>query len=230
MLDTYILKTDKNIEKDDFDRLLSFVSEEKKERINRFHRFEDAQRTLLGDVLARYAVCKRLGIRNRNLILGINEYGKPVLHEPNDVHFNISHSENWVICAVDNTDVGVDVEMIKPIDFKIAERFFSRDEYMVLMNQPKEMKLKYFYVLWTLKESYIKMEGKGLSIPLNSFTIRIEDNDISVTVDNEIREFHFYQSFLDGDAVYAICTLSSNIHKSTYWNIESFLKNCEILL
>jgi 4'-phosphopantetheinyl transferase len=97
------------------------------------------------------------------------------------------------------------------------------------MNQPEEMKLKYFYMLWTLKESYIKMEGKGLSIPLNSFTIRIEDNDISVTVDNEIREFHFYQSFLDGDAIYAICTLSSNILKSTYWNIESFLKKCKIM-
>jgi len=75
MFDTYILKMDRNIEKDNFDVLLSCVSEEKKERINRFHRFEDAQRTLLGDVLARYAVCKRLGIRNRNLILGTNEYG-----------------------------------------------------------------------------------------------------------------------------------------------------------
>ncbi len=166
MPDTHILKIDRNIEKDYFDRLLSCVSEEKKERINRFHRFEDAQRALLGDVLARYAVCKRLGVRNRDLDLGTNEYGKPVLHQPNDVHFNISHSENWVICAVDNTAVGVDVELIRPTEFKIAERFFSKDEYILLMNQPEEMKLKYFYVLWTLKESYIKMEGKGLSILL----------------------------------------------------------------
>lgn len=229
MLDTYILKIDRNIEKDDFNRLLSCVSEEKKERISRFHRFEDAQRTLLGDVLARYAICKRLGIRNKDMVFGTNEYGKPILLEPNGIHFNISHSGNWVVCAVDNTVVGIDVEMIKPIDFKIAERFFSRDEYISLINQPKEMKLTYFYMIWTLKESYIKTEGRGLSIPLNLFTIRIEDNDISVIVDNEIQEFYFYQSFLDSDTVYAVCTLSSNTHENTYWNIESFLKKCKIM-
>lgn len=224
MLDTYILKIDRNIEKDDFDRLLSWVSEEKKERILRFHRFEDAQRTLLGDVLARYAICKRLGVRNMDLVFGTNEYGKPVLHEPNGIHFNISHSGNWVVCAVDDNVVGIDVEMIKPIDFKIVERFFSRDEYISFVNQPEEMKLQYFYMIWTLKESYIKTEGKGLSIPLNSFTIMMESNDISVSVDNEIQEFNFYQSFLDGDTVYAICTLNSNTNESTYWNIERFLK------
>lgn len=227
MLDTYILKIDKNIEKDDFDRLLSRVSKEKKERINRFHRFEDAQRTLLSDVLARYAICKRLGVRNRDLVFGANEYGKPVLHEPNRTHFSISHSGNWVVCAVDDSAVGIDVEMIKPIGFEIAERFFSKDEFISLINQPEEMKLAYFYMIWTLKESYIKAEGKGLSIPLNSFTIRIKGKDISVTVDNEIREFYFYQSFLDSDTVYTVCTLNGNTNESIYWNIESYLKEVQ---
>jgi 4'-phosphopantetheinyl transferase len=179
--------------------------------------------------LARYAICKRLGISNRDLDFGANEYGKPVLHEPNGIHFNISHSGNWVVCAVDDTVVGIDVEMIKPIDFKIAERFFSRDEYISFMNQPEEIKLKYFYMIWTLKESYIKAEGKGLSIPLNSFTIRMESNDISVSVNNEIREFYFYQSFLDSDTVYAVCTLYGNTKESIYCNIEGFLTKCKIL-
>ena len=227
MLDTYILKIDRNIEKDDFNRLLSFVSKEKKERISRFHRFEDAQRTLLGDALARYAICKRLGIRNRDLVFGANEYDKPVLLEPNGIHFNISHSGNWVVCAVDDNAIGIDVEMIKPIDFKIAERFFSRDEYISLINQPEEMKLTNFYMIWTLKESYIKTEGKGLSIPLNSFTIRMESNKFSVSIANEIREFYFYQSFLDSDTVYAVCTLNNNTNESIYWNIESFLKEVQ---
>lgn len=67
------------------------------------------------------------------------------------------------------------------------------------------------------------MEGKGLSIPLNSFTIEIKHNDISVSVNNERQAFYFYQSFLNSDTVYAVCTLSSNINKSIYWNIENFL-------
>lgn len=223
MLDIYFLEINRNIEKIDFNKLLNFVSEEKKERISRFHWFEDAQRSLFGDVLVRYAICKRLNNNNSELVFGANEYGKPVLLKPNEIHFNISHSGNWVVCAVDDNAVGIDVETVKPIDIKIAERFFSRNEYTSLQNQPKEMRLKFFYIIWTLKESYIKMEGKGLSIPLNSFTIEIKHNDISVSVNNERQAFYFYQSFLNSDTVYAVCTLSSNINKSIYWNIENFL-------
>lgn len=230
MLDTYFLKIDRDIGKDDFDKLLCCVSDEKKERISRFHLFEDAQRTLLGDVLARYAICNRLGIRNKDLVLGTNDYGKPVLHKPNGIHFNISHSGNWVVCAVNNSTVGIDVEIVKPIDLNIADRFFSKDEYISFTNQPEKTKLMYFYMIWTLKESYIKMEGKGLSIPLNSFTIGIKGKDISVTVGNEIQEFYFSQYFLDSDTVYAVCTQNSPTNESIYWNIENYLKEVQNII
>lgn len=88
MLDTYILKIEKNLNRDEFTRLLRYVSEEKRERVNRFYRIEDAQRTLLGDVLTRYAICKRLGIRNNDLHFSVNEYGKPILLKPDGIHFN----------------------------------------------------------------------------------------------------------------------------------------------
>lgn len=224
MVDNYILKIDNDIPKDDFHKLLGFVSDQKKERIRRFHRFEDSLSCLLGDVLARYAICKRFGIRNRELVFGTNDYGKPILLEPNGIDFNISHSENWVVCAVDNNNVGLDIENIKPIDFKIAERFFSRDEYISLISQPAQIKLKYFYMIWTLKESFIKAEGRGLSIPLNSFTIRIESKNICAIMDNKVREYNFYHSFLNNKTSYAICTQSSSIGENTYRNIECFLE------
>lgn len=224
MLDTYFLEINRNLKKAVFERLLNFVSEEKKERISRFYWFEDAQNSLLGDILARYAICKRLNIDSRELVFCTNEYGKPVLLKPHGVHFNISHSGNWVVCAVDDNPVGIDVEMIKPIDLKVAKRFFSRNEYISLINQPEEMKLKFFYQIWTLKESYIKMKGKGLKIPLNSFSVNMDQNDISVSVNNKIQPFSFYQSFIDSAAVYAVCTHNSNTNKGIYLNIEKFLK------
>ncbi len=126
MLETYILKIDKALSRDDFERLLRFVSDEKKERILRFQRFEDAQRSPLGDILARYAICKRLGIKNKDLVFYSNKYGKPILFAPRGIHFNISHSGSWVVCTIDDNPVGIDVETIKPIDFNIAERFFFK--------------------------------------------------------------------------------------------------------
>ena len=178
MPDTYLLNINQNLAKNDFDRLLRYVSEDKRERILRFHRFEDAQRSLLGDILARYAICKRLGVRNAELVFGLNEYGKPLLIEPDGIFFNISHSGEWVACAVADSLVGIDVEMIKPVDYKIAEGFFSEIEYLFLMNQPEETRQKYFYILWALKESFIKAEGKGLSIPFDSFTVDLERKEI----------------------------------------------------
>ena len=227
MLETHILKINKNIERYDFDRLLGYVSEKKKERIRRFHRFEDAQRTLLGDILTRYAICNRLGIKNMDLVFGTTDYGKPVLLTPHGIYFNISHSGNWVVCAIDDSGpVGVDVEVIKPIDFAIAERFFSSDEYISFINQPEELQQKYFFMLWTLKESYIKAEGKGLSIPLNSFSIKIADHKINVSAGSESKKYYFHQSFLDYNTAYALCTPSRNSNKIIDWNVEQFLKEC----
>lgn len=224
MLETYIVNFEKNIDNDVFFSLLDCLPEDKKDRVRRFKRFEDAQRTVVGDILARYAVCKRSGLKNSDLNFGKNEYGKPILLEPCGAHFNISHSGDWVACAVDDSAVGADVEVIKPIDMEIAKRFFSSDEYISLMRQPEGMRLKYFYMLWTLKESYIKAEGKGLSIPLDSFTIRIKENEASVLINEEPADYHLFQSFLDDNTVYAVCTLNGDNGKHIYWDAKQFSK------
>ncbi len=78
-------------------------------------------------------------------------------------------------------------------------------EYETLLNQPDEMRLKYFYMIWTLKESYIKAEGKGLSIPLNSFSISITSNSINIIADDGNTKYNFSQSLLYETTVYATC-------------------------
>ncbi len=65
MLETYVLEIVKFLSKDTFEELISCVSKERKDKILRFRRFEDAQRSLLGDTLARYIICKRPGIKIR---------------------------------------------------------------------------------------------------------------------------------------------------------------------
>lgn len=224
MHETYLLKIDNNIEKHDFEKLLSCLSRNKKERISRLHRFEDAQRALLGDILIRYAVCKTKGIKNKDLIFGVNDYGKPQLLNPPGIQFNISHSGNWVVCALGDSPVGIDVEVIKPISLEIAKEFFSKDEYYTLINQPEELKLKFFYMLWTLKESYIKAEGKGFSIPLSSFSIRINGQSIRAFNKNGLSKHYFYQAFLDENTVYAFCSLNKNNNQCMHWNIKMLLE------
>lgn len=222
MLETHILKINRNLSTQEFNILLNYVQRDKKKRILRFYRYEDSQRCLLGDILAKYAVCKREGISSENLIVKTNEYGKPFLIEPRGIYFNISHSKSLVVCAVDNNPVGIDVEEIKSIDFSIAERFFTKEEYTELTSQPEKNKLKYFYMIWTLKESYIKAEGKGLSIPLNSFSMNIAQT-IRVSADNKSNQYNFFQLPIDNNGICSLCTFSdSNIVVN--WNIDTFLQ------
>lgn len=171
-MNIYIIHNDRGLSEKQFGSLISLVTEERRTRIEKYRFYKDAQRSLLGDMLIRYAARKCLAIHNDELVFGKNEYGKPFLISHPSVQYNISHAGDYVVCAVtDGTPIGVDVEIIKPIGLDIAERFFSRDEYAYVAGQPSEMQTWCFYWLWTRKESYIKMVGKGLSIPLNSFSV-----------------------------------------------------------
>jgi len=221
MLDIFTVETRNSLEKDRFDKLLRYISSEKKARLSRFYRFEDAQRSLLGDLLARYTICRRLGIKNSDLVFGLSDYGKPILLVPSGINFNIAHSGNWVVCAVNDNPVGIDVEVMKPIDLQIAKSYFSQEEYDTLINQPPEMRMKYFYSLWTLKESYIKAEGKGFSIPLGSFTIQADMNIISRSTGS--KDYNFLLHNLDSTTICATCSVDKHLQKYFY-NLEQFVE------
>ncbi len=155
------------------ERMRQAVSKERREQSLRFQRQQDAQRSLIGELLIRYILKERYQLPSHTLTFSKNSYGKPYLNEHTDIHFNLSHAGDWVICADGQVPVGVDIEKIRPIDFAIAERFFTASEYKLLMDTAEQERLQLFYTLWTLKESYIKFVGKGLSIPLDSFAIEL---------------------------------------------------------
>ncbi|MGQ8873214.1 4'-phosphopantetheinyl transferase family protein [Paenibacillus sp. TSA_86.1] len=155
-----------------WDLFLSYVSEERRTQALRFIHQADAYRSVMGEVLTRVKLSELTGIRPEEFSFTRNKYGKPALINDANVQFNVSHSGDWVaLIAGSEDELGVDVEKIAPIDLQIAERFFSSSECQFLAGKPEEMQQETFYRLWTLKESYIKAVGMGLSMPLNSFAI-----------------------------------------------------------
>ena len=103
-------------------------------------------------------------------LLEKDENGKPFLSECRDIYVNLSHSGPYAACAVGDGPVGVDVE---------AWRKRSRWEGIIKKLHPGERedlwktgeaeREKQFVNLWVLKESFLKAEGKGLRLPLDSF-------------------------------------------------------------
>lgn len=115
-----------------------------------------------------------------NLQFAKDIHGKPYLVDYPNINFNISHSNDYVICAVSNrTVIGCDVEVHrdKTDIIKIAKRFFEEEEYNNLLSiADRKCQLNMFYRYWTGKESYIKTSGIGLSGGLEYFHLDIPGN------------------------------------------------------
>ncbi len=103
-------------------------------------------------------------------------HGKPALAERSDLHFNLSHCDGLVACAIRRSaPVGVDLERLhRDVPLEIAERYFAPEEQNWLHAQPESVRPAAFLRLWTLKEAVIKASGMGLSLELDRFAVGIE--------------------------------------------------------
>jgi 4'-phosphopantetheinyl transferase len=177
------------------EQLLEFLPVENWTFFTRFKRTTSLQRSLLGEVLLRYILGCKLGIQSNTIIFRKSDNGKPYL-ENKETHFNLSHSGDWVVMAFSDGEVGIDVEVVRPVNYRIAERFFSLEEVASLNSKEGDEKLDYFFDLWTLKESFLKLIGTGLTRSLNSFTIyhdrerfRIKEKGKLIDTDIFFRQF-----------------------------------------
>ncbi len=103
------------------------------------------------------------------LRIGQGPQKKPFLVDHPEVHFNLSHSGNRVMCAVGPVEVGCDVEVINPAHVKSVVRCLAESEQKLVEGSPLN-----FFRLWTLKESIMKLSGKGFLIPFNSFEVSLD--------------------------------------------------------
>ncbi len=101
--------------------------------------------------------------------LKYNPFNKPFLNE--EIDFSISHSGEYVVCALGiRQKVGVDIEEIKRIQLDDFKQFFTQEQFeSILYASDPHME---FYKLWTIKESVVKADGRGLSFPLLNIRIR----------------------------------------------------------
>lgn len=99
----------------------------------------------------------------------VGRHGKPFSPSRRDISFNISHSRGLCVGAIlteNMGEVGVDVEFIdreKRLE-RIAERFFTERERAEI-GAANDGALA-FYLIWTMKEAYLKYLGTGITSPL----------------------------------------------------------------
>lgn len=211
------------------DFFLRTISPKKYNQIKKFYKKADFLRALLAEIMIRGIICKKFCINNEKIEFVNTRYGKPYLKNNNNFHFNISHSGDWIVCAIDEYPVGIDIELIQPINLSIAERFFSSEEYSYIISSPIDKQLSLFYDIWTLKECYIKMIGKGLSISLNSFSIKTEDEK-TYKHKEEDGAYFFMQYEFDQQYKLSVCASKNSFSKViNIQKIHDLKQNLKIL-
>ncbi|MBZ9636383.1 4'-phosphopantetheinyl transferase family protein [Clostridium sp. FP1] len=202
-----------DISQENLEKICLLIDSDKICKIEKIINKKDKIRTLIGEILIRTIIFQKLSITNKDITFEKNLYGKPYLKGYPKFKFNISHSGEFVVCAIDDKPIGVDIEKVKYIEYEeIAESFFSSSEFQYIDKEDLNIKLYKFYEIWTLKESYIKCCGRGLSILLKSFSIDIDQYDnIKVTINNEHNEHVFRRFDIGLGYKMAVCSVNKEI-------------------
>lgn len=189
-----------------FTMFFPYLDPKKKEEINSFRHIEDAIRCMAGEWLTRSIISEKLHKNLFEIKIKKDENGKPYIAASSGLHFNMSHSGEWAICAFSAMPVGIDTELMLTIDFEIAKDSFTKNEYTLLTSLPSENeKHDFFYNIWTLKESYLKAVGIGLSKRPNSFEIEMNGNQIHIKGD-EADGYNFRQYCHDHRYKISVCS------------------------
>lgn len=106
--------------------------------------------------------------------------GKPYVACPDkNLNFNISHTQNLVVCAISTShNIGVDIEYIDEDRdvINISKKCFSKDEIKTIQGiSDRHLQLKKFYEVWTLNEAFVKASGRGMEIPVDDFSVCVLD-------------------------------------------------------
>lgn len=163
-------------------QMLSLLCVERKMRVERIRIPAARDKEMLAGIFLQNCLnlycMERKGEPLESFGFACEDGGKPYLPEREDIQFNLSHSGDWVVIAVGDSPVGIDVQQNQKMEqcLKIAGRCFHPEEYQALRRLEPEEIPGQFTVYWTMKEAYVKYTGKGLRTPLREVLVIPEEN------------------------------------------------------
>lgn len=170
-----------NYDNKELHKFYNEIYEYKKKKIDKYIKFDNKLRSIIGELLLKCILEKKYNIQYKDVVFKINKYGKPYIENYN-IYFNISHSQDYVICALSNKEIGIDIEKIRPVNVNVINCFATEKEKKYIFKNNNEI-YKHLFEIYTLKEAYFKMQGTNLD-NLKSVEFTIKDNKIKCSDKN----------------------------------------------
>lgn len=203
--------------------LQALLDNTEKERARQYHHQKDTARFILARGTLRCLLGRYLDQRPDGLQLALGPSKKPFIQNagPDGIHYNMSHSGDWILIAVANSEVGIDLEKADP-NFKFGEILESCFSLLEIRNMASNAQERDCYKLWTRKEALLKSTGKGidndlLNVPSLDGRHSVEQTIIGSRTDRMVSSFEVDSLYA---ASLAYAPLNQNIH---FWEADQFL-------
>ena len=162
MISLYFMEIDDSADPSFLQKLLPLISPEKQQRISSMRYEADKKLSVYAETLVRVRACSALSVRNQDIQMAVNAFGKPYICNAPSFHFNISHTRSALVAAIGDEPLGVDIEKMNKADPDVAGKVFTSAEYAYVFSDDDSKDIR-FNEIWTKKESYIKWTGEGWS-------------------------------------------------------------------
>lgn len=175
----------------DLKKYIRDLSPTRQHKVNCFKFEKDKVRSIISELLLKYALKKYFNVNLEDCEICFNVYGKPYIYYGANLKFNLSHSGDIVICSISNHNMGVDVEENTSLSLDTVINCLHKEEKVQLNNFALKDRIKLFYDFWVLKESYLKYLGIGLNYPVEKIGFEIKNEKVSLIsgLDNEHNPF-----------------------------------------
>ena len=182
----HVWRADLGLEAAHLRRLEQNLSADERERASRFRFARDRDRFVGARGLLREILALYLNVTPGRLSFGYSAHGKPFLagEERSTLRFNVTHSFDAMLLAIAHRrEVGVDIEGVRNDGVAVEEIYetvLSEPEKQALARLGGEDKHTTFLRFWTLKEAYIKADGRGVSLPLERIDVSAPEGRVAV--------------------------------------------------
>lgn len=201
----YFLSCEKMKERKIYEAALNALPESRKKKAEKMKQERDKHLSVGAGLLIKH-VLEKAGIYGEEIQYGSK--GKPYI-EGKEVFFNVSHSGEYAVCAVSDTEIGCDIEKIAKADMRLAKKCFSGYEYENLCGcETEEERNKLFFRYWTMRESYVKALGTGITTPFRSFGIVFEGENPKIRTESPEIEAHLTEIAGPDGYCCSVCTVN----------------------
>jgi 4'-phosphopantetheinyl transferase len=192
--------------------LALFLSDYEVEKALRLKEKSRKEQAILGRYLVRRKLAAIFKIHPKKVVISDDSFGRPRLEYPkrDNFDFNISHSGEWIVFAISTSGpVGIDIEKNDPLNLQIMKVILNNKDIDFIDSASSEKdSLKRFYVIWTLKEAFVKASG-CVQYPLKKLVFDVsKKGSVGLSKECSSEKWNFKTYNIDPGYQMAVCASS----------------------